>query len=239
MYAHLRTAVVAGTAALSLVLAPGRPAAADALGESQLREALLDAVDFPAGWAGDSERSAAERGFGVPRPAEPACGELFDSTADPAARAGFARSRGGPFLTTVAAAHEGPAAAGRALAAVRHAVDGACATFRAQERAGESLVTVSYEAAVLDAGRLGDESVAVRYQRRPAGQGQAATPVVADLVVARVGAHTVRVAQAGYEGDRDDGAMEAIAERAVAKLRDVAEGRTPAPPPDQPGTTEL
>ncbi|MDT0443971.1 hypothetical protein [Streptomyces johnsoniae] len=237
MYAHLRTAVVAGAAALSLGLAPGQPAAADVLGERQLREALLDAVDLPAGWAGDSERSAAERGFGVPRPAEPACGGLFDSTADTAARAGFARTRSGPFVTTVAAAHGDEAAAGRVLAAVEGAVRGACATVHTQERAGEGTVTVSYDAAALDAERLGDESVAVRYQRRPSGPG-AATPVVADLVVVRVGAHTVRVAQAGRE-DEGTEEMAAIAERAAEKLRQVAEGRTPAPPPDQPGTTDL
>ncbi|WP_159001452.1 hypothetical protein [Streptomyces sp. SBT349] len=237
MYSHLRTAVVAGIAALSLALAPGRPLAADALSERQLREALLDAVDLPAGWASDSEQSAAKRGFGVPRPDEPDCGELFDTTTDPAARAGFARTRSGPFLTTVAAAHQNEDRARRSLAAAREAVDGACATFHAEEGPEGGDVRVAYEAERLDADSLGEESLAVRFHRRLDGE-SATTPVVADVVIARVGAQTVRVAQAGRDG-ADSGDLAAFAERAVEKLEEVASGRSADPLPDQPGTTEL
>ncbi|MDT0345274.1 hypothetical protein [Streptomyces litchfieldiae] len=238
MYAHLRTAAIASIAALSLALAPGRPAVADALSEQQLREALLDAVDFPEGWASDSERSAAERGFGVPRPTEPACDGLFDSERDGAVRAGFARTRSGPFVTTVAAAHRDDAAAHGDLAAVREAVEDDCATVRTLEGPEGGGVMVAYDAELLEtADQLGDESVAIRFHRRVEGE-TTATPVVTDLVIARVGAQTVRIAQAGRD-DESTGSVSGIAERAVEKLRQVAAGGTPAPRPDQPGTTEL
>ncbi|WP_147437636.1 hypothetical protein [Streptomyces radicis] len=237
MDTHLRTAVVAGIAMLSLALAPGRPLASDALSEQQLREALLDAVDFPAGWASDSERSAARRGFGVPDPSESRCRELFDTDAKTAARAGFARTRSGPFVTTVAAAHRDTDRARRSLDALRDAVDGACRTFHATEGGGER---VAYDAERLDAasvGELGEEALAVRFQRRVEGE-SATAPVVADVVIARVGAHTVRVAQAGRD-DSGSGDIVAFAERAVEKLEEVAAGRTAVPRPDQPGTTDL
>ncbi|MDT0307456.1 hypothetical protein RM780_10830 [Streptomyces sp. DSM 44917] len=236
---------VTGVAALSLVLVPGQPAAADSLSEAQLREALLDAVDFPEGWAADSERSARERGFGVPEPTEPDCSGLFGSPPEDGgdegtAWAGFARTRSGPFVTTVATAHADAAAARSAVESAREALDGACATIHTREGAGERGVTVAYDAAALElkqAASFGEEAVAVRFQRRLDGE-VATTPVVADLVIARVGAQTVRIAQAGRD-DGSTGEVTEIAERAVEKLRQVAEGRTPAPSPDQPGTTDL
>ncbi|WP_059013436.1 hypothetical protein [Streptomyces specialis] len=251
MHAHhlrtLWTALAVGLSVLSLALAPGRPAAGEALSEHQLREALLDAVDFPEGWAGDSEKNAEKRGFGVPRPTEPACDGLFDidggdgaddsdSDSDGVVRAGFAKSRSGPFVTTVAAAHPDAGAAGGDLDDVRAALD-ECATFHTPEGPADKAVSVAYDAAPLETGRLGEESLAVRFHRRIDGE-TASTPVVADLVIVRVGAQILRVAQAG----RDDGALgdvEKIAERAVEKLEGVAAGRVPAPPPDQPGTTDL
>jgi hypothetical protein len=237
MDSHLRTVALTGIAALSLALAPGQPAAADGLSEQQLRQALLDAVDFPQGWASDSERSAAERGFGVPRPTEPACRGLFDSERDTAARAGFARTRSGPFLTTVAAAHPDEAAAGRDLAAARSAAEGECATVRTLEGPQGRSVPVAYDIAPLDMKRLGDESVAFRFHRRVEGE-TSAIPVITDVVIVRVGAGTVRIAQAGRD-DEGTGEVTGIAERAAEKLGQVADGGTPAPPPDQPGTTEL
>lgn len=254
MYAHhlrtLRTAVVAGLAVLSLALAPGRPTAGEALSEHQLHEALLDAVDFPEGWAGDSEESAEKRGFGVPRPTEPACDGLFDFSEgegegeggsdgdgdDTVARAGFAKTRSGPFVTTVAAAHRDAGAAGDDLDAFRAALD-ECATLHTPEGPADKAVSVAYDAAPLEVRRLGEESVAVRFHRRLDGE-SATTPVVADLVIVRVGAQTLRVAQAGRD-DGDTGDVEKIADRAVEKLEQVAAGRVPAPPADQPGTTEL
>ncbi|MGK5534026.1 hypothetical protein [Streptomyces sp. URMC 129] len=234
----LRTALVAGLAVLSLALAPGRPVAGDALSEHQLREALLDAVDFPEGWASDSEESAEKRGFGVPRPSEPACDGLFDvgGDDDDVARAGFAKTRSGPFVTTVAAAHQDAGAAGGDMDDVRAALD-ECATLHTPEGPADKAVSVAYDAAPLDVKRLGEESVAVRFHRRLDGE-TAITPVVADLVVVRVGAQTLRVAQAGRD-DGGTGDVEKIAERAVEKLEEVAAGRVPAPRPDQPGTTDL
>ncbi|UED86531.1 hypothetical protein [Streptomyces profundus] len=237
MNPHLRTVTVAGLAALSLGLAPGQPAASDGLGESQLREALLDPVDFPEGWASDSEEAAAERGFGVPRPSENGCRELFDSGADGSQRAGFAKSATGPFVTTVVTAHDGEEAARAALAGFRAMAD-ECGTFHAEEGPADGAITVAYDEEPRgDPERLGDECGALRYNRRLDGE-TAGTPVVAEVVTARVGAHTIRVAQAGREG-RDTGDVNGIAERAVDKLTEVIEGNTPKPRTDQPGVTRL
>lgn len=210
---------------------------------SLLRQALLDATDFPQGWASDSWRAAGERGIGVPRPEEPACRGLFDSRAAISARAGFARTPTGPFVTTVATAHGGDALARRALDAFQ-AVAEKCATFHTREGPRGETVTVAYEAAEPDprlAGLDGEPAVehaALRYRRQPA-DGADSTAVVADVLIARVGAHTVRVAQAGRDDDGGTGSLAELAARAVAKLRQVAAGATPSPPPRQPGTTEL
>ncbi|WP_062205024.1 hypothetical protein [Streptomyces sp. NBRC 109706] len=237
MNPHLRTVTVAGLAALSLGLAPGQPAASDALGESQLRAALLDPVDFPEGWASDSEEAAAERGFGVPRPSENGCRELFDSGADGSQRAGFAKSATGPFVTTVVTAHDSEGAAGTALSAFR-ATAAECGTFHAEEGPAEGAVTVAYDEEPRDDPEaLGDECGAQRYNRRLDGE-TAGTPVIVEVVIARVGAHTIRVAQAGREGP-DTGSVTRIAERAIDKLTEVIEGNTPQPRTDQPGTTRL
>ncbi|MDT0270766.1 hypothetical protein RM844_31305 [Streptomyces sp. DSM 44915] len=237
MNAHLRTVTVAGLVTLSLALAPGQPAAADALGESQLKAALLDPLDFPEGWASDSEEAAAERGFGVPEPAENACGELFDSSADEAQRAGFAKTQTGPFVTTVATAHGDTAAARHALDAFRAAAD-ACDTFHTEEGPAGDQTTVAYDQEPSgDPRALGDESAAARYQRR-LGDPDTGPSVLVEVVIARVGPHLVRVAQAGRE-EPDADPLTAIADRAVAKLTEAARGGTPAPHPDQPGTTEL
>ncbi|WP_147472709.1 hypothetical protein [Streptomyces triticirhizae] len=237
MNAHLRTVMIAGLATLSLGLAPGQPAASDTLGESQLKEALLDPVDFPEGWASDSEEAAEERGFGVPRPSEGDCRELFDSEADGTQRAGFAKTQTGPFVTTAATAHDSTGDARAALAEFRAAAE-RCDTFHTEEGPGENAVTVAYDEEPRgDPEGLGDESAALRYNRRLDGE-NAGTPVLVEVVIARVGPHLVRVAQAGRE-DPDTGSLTAIAERAVTKLTEVARGDTPAPRPDQPGTTRL
>lgn len=236
MYSHLRTAVVAGVALAATALLPGRPVAADALSEKELRVALLDAVDFPEGWASDSARSARERGFGVPEPTERDCRELFDSAEETKARAGFAKTRSGPFVTTVVAAHEDEGAARRALDGLREAT-AECATIHTREGTSGG-ATVAYEATTLDVDRLGEDSTAIRFSRRAPEGETGDTRVVADLVVARVGAHLVRVAQAGRD-DKGTGDVSDIAETAVRKLEDVCEGRSPAPRRDQPGTTDL
>src|SRR5690606_38563688 len=69
MHWQLRMAIGAAGAAL-LLPAAGAGASAGALDESELRQALLDHMDYPAEWAGDTEEAAAERGIGVPEPAE-------------------------------------------------------------------------------------------------------------------------------------------------------------------------
>jgi hypothetical protein len=239
MYSHLCAvawrAAVAGAVAWS-ALAPA--AAAEPLSERQLRAALLDTVDLPEGWAEDSARSARQRGVGVPAPVEKGCRALFDVAADDAGtqRAGFARTRAGPFLTTVVTAHDDAGAARGEMAAFRDAA-GACGTFHAKE--GET--KVAYTAAdAPDApdGREPDaETVTVRYERG-ARDGERDPRVVADVVIARVGEHTVRVAQAGRD---DSGAADVtgLARRAVEKLQAVCDGRHPAPRPGQPGTTDL
>lgn len=237
MNAHLRTVTVAGLAALSLALAPGQPAASDTLGESQLREALLDPVDFPEGWASDSEEAAEERGFGVPEPSERGCRELFDSSAEGTQRAGFAKTQTGPFVTTVATAHASTGEARAALAEFRAAAE-RCDTFHTREGPGDRAVTVAYDEEPRgDPEALGEEAAALRFNRRLDGE-SVGTPVLVEVVIARVGPHLVRVAQAGRE-DRDTGSLTAIAERAVGKLTEVVRGDTPTPRPDQPGTTRL
>ncbi|SOD64456.1 hypothetical protein SAMN06297387_11722 [Streptomyces zhaozhouensis] len=237
MNAHLRTVTVAGLATLSLALAPGQPAAADSLGEARLREALLDPVDFPEGWASDSEEAAEKRGFGVPEPSERGCRELFDSSVDGSQSAGFAKTETGPFVTTTATDH-GSAGEARAALAEFRAAAGRCETFHADEGPAGNAVTVAYEAQPGEApGGLGDESTALRYRRSLDGEG-AGTPVRVEVVVARVGPHLVRVAQAGRDANDED-ELAPLAERAVAKLAEVASGGTPAPSPDQPGTTRL
>jgi hypothetical protein len=219
------------------------------LSERGLRAALLDHMDFPAGWASDSPRTAARRGIGVPRPEETACRRLFDSGEDTAARAGFARTETGPFVTTVAAAHDTPAGARRAVAAFRETAGADCATFHTREGPSGNSVTVSYEAGEPGAmrpelERLGEDArdtedaAALRFHRRLAGGGSAGTPVIAEVVIVRVGTHTVRVAQAGRD-DAGTGSVAAIAARAVEKLEQVCAGHTPTPDPHQPGTTEL
>ncbi|GAA3853498.1 hypothetical protein [Streptomyces sedi] len=240
MNAHLRTVTVAGFATLSLALAPGQPAADDSLGEARLREALLDAVDFPEGWASDSEEAAERRGFGVPEPSERRCRELFDSSVDGSQSAGFAKTETGPFVTTTATDHGSTGEARAALAEFRAAA-GRCETFHADEGPAGNAVTVAYEAQPGETpGGLGDESTALSYRRSLDGEG-AGTPVRLEVVVARVGPHLVRVAQAGRDaGDAaEEGELAPMAERAVAKLAEVAGGGTPAPSPDQPGTTRL
>ncbi|MGP4111052.1 hypothetical protein ACTWP5_09080 [Streptomyces sp. 4N509B] len=221
---------------------PAEESEGQPLTERELRAALLDHMDFPAGWASDSPRAADRRGIGVPRPEETDCRELFDGEEETAARAGFARSQTGPFITTVAAAHEDVEAARGAVADVRDAASGPCGTFRAREGPEGSDVTVAYEAGRpnelgSELERLtatGHDSAALRYHRRE-GDG---TPIIADVVIVRVGTHTVRVAQAGRD-DAGTGSVAEIAGRAVEKLEEVHAGRLPAPDPNQPGTTEL
>ncbi|MFR9723217.1 hypothetical protein ACL02R_07570 [Streptomyces sp. MS19] len=241
MYTHLRAAAVTGVALLGLTLLPADPSVGtDVLPERRLRTALLDTMDFPEGWAGDSARSAKERGFGVPRPQERSCRALFDSSEETAARAGFAKSESGPFVTTVLAAHESEDAAHAAVAAfARTAAE--CRTFHTREGPGRGTVTVAYDGADEADGpgvrSLGEESAALRFERRVEGA-RDRTPVVADVVIARVGAQVLRVAQAGRD-DRGTDSLAPIADRAVEKLEQVAGGEDPAPPPDQPGTTRL
>jgi hypothetical protein len=220
------------------------------LGERGLRAALLDHMDFPAGWASDSRRTAARRGIGVPQPEEPACRELFESRETTTARAGFARTQTGPFVITVAAAHPGPADARRAVASFRETAATDCATFHTREGPEGNSITVAYEAGEPaemepELERLGEDVeprhpqdiAALRYHRRLEG-GSGGTPVIAEVIIVRVGAHTVRVAQTGRD-DAGTGSVAAIAARAVEKLEQVCDGRTPTPEPHQPGTTEL
>ena len=62
-----------------------------------------------------------------------------------------------------------------------------------------------------------------------------APEVVADAVLVRIGEHTVLVAQAGRDDSGTD-SVRPLVDRAVEKLREVAEGGSPAPSTDQPGT---
>ncbi|RKN45660.1 hypothetical protein D7294_04095 [Streptomyces hoynatensis] len=229
-------AAVGGLAVLGFAVAPGLPLSSDTLSDQQLRAALLDPVDFPEGWASDSERSARQRGFGVPKPTEDSCGQLFDSEEDTTAKAGFARTRSGPFVTTVLASHEDPEEARGEFAQFRAQAQ-KCRTIHTREGPRGSARPVAYQASGLDVKKLGEESTAVRFERR--GEAGAHTgEVVAEVVIARVGAHLVRVAQAG----REDGAtedVESIADRAVDKLEQVCDGHMPTPSPNQPGTTDL
>lgn len=234
MHWQLRMAIGAAGAAL-LLPAAGAGASAGALDESELRQALLDHMDFPAEWAGDTEEAAAERGIGVPEPAERSCRNLVDSSAPATARAGFARTYTGPFVTTTAAAHRDESRARQAVADFRAAAED-CTAFHAQEGGGEEAVVVRYELADGDpvaADALGDETAAVRFHRVQ--EGPQAPPVIAEAVLVRIGGHTVLVAQAGRD-DHGTGEVEPLAARAAEKLREVTEGRTPAPDTDQPGT---
>ncbi|MEO3751291.1 hypothetical protein [Streptomyces sp. B6B3] len=224
------------------------PVGTHALDEQGLRGALLDPMDFPAGWASDSRKAAEQRGIGVPRPQEAACGELFESGEEITARAGFARTQSGPFVTTVAAVHESPADAARAVAAFRETVAEDCDTFHDSEGPAADPLTVAYRLGEPDAletelERLGEadaDSAALRYHRKaPEGAAEVGgTAVIADVMIVRVGTHTVRVTQAGRD-DAGTGSVAEIAARAVDKLQEVCAGQTPTPDPDQPGTTEL
>ncbi|MBL1067756.1 hypothetical protein [Streptomyces sp. 7-21] len=255
MHADIRktlpTVLAAALAALCGLAGPAAPPAGAAgphrgdepVTDRRLRDALLDAVDFPAGWASESPESAHKRGTGVPLPEEDACRRLFDHDGKArAARAAFARTRTGPFVTTVVTGYDEPADARRALRAFREAAR-ECDTFHAEEGPADSSATVTYEAAQREASgvlsgaaELGEESAAVRYERKR--EGQATTPVLADAVIVRVGSYLVRVAQTGPDGP-EAGGLADIAERAVEKLEQVTRGATPSPDPDQPGTTKL
>lgn len=253
----LSSAVPAADPAAPARQQAGRAPGEEGLSERELRVALLDHMDFPVGWASDSPRAADRRGVGVPRPEETPCRALFagggeDDTAEEATRvrAGFARTQSGPFVTTVATTHPDRAAARRAVAELRDAARGPCHVFHAREGPKGSAVTVAYEADRPDALRpeldriqrlerlsAGDQdSAALRFHRRADDGGGA--PVVADVVVVRIGVHTVRVAQAGRD-DASTGSVAEIAARAVEKLAEVCAGRTPTPEPNQPGTTDL
>lgn len=257
----IRTVAVAVLAVLGLLAGAsnstgpgaGPAGAAEPLEKAVLRAALLDHLDFPAGWASDSRRAAAERGFGVPQPLERECRALFDSGQAVSVRAGFARTETGPFVTTVAAAHRDPAAARRAVAAFREQAGTRCATFHDREGPKGDAATVAYEvdrprAMEPELDRLGQgtrDSAALRYHRQLTGGSDSAdspavagSAIVAEVMIVRVGAHTVRVAQAGRD-DAGTGSLAAIAERAVEKLELVCAGRTPTPQPRQPGTTDL
>lgn len=199
-----------------------------ALDERGLRTALLDVTDFPTGWAADTEKAAEERDRGIPQPQEGSCRALFDTRGKPSAEAtaGFLRSRFGPFVSTTDAAYDGERAAGSALSSFREAV-GDCPRFRASQDGS----TTTYVGTPLDLPALGDGSKAVRYQDRDSGSR-------VDVVLVRVGSNTALVAQAGRK-DMDLGSVKPLAERAVRKLQQVAEGSTPAPDSSQPGATEL
>lgn len=231
---HLRMAV--GVAAAALLLpAAGPTASAEAMDERQLRQALLDHMDFPAEWAVDSERAAAERGIGVPLPEERSCRVLFQSGAKHSETAAFARSISGPFVTTTAAGHRTAGQAQRAVADFREAAE-RCAAFRTEEGAGtETALTVVYESAEADPelrGGLGDEAAAVRFERVQ--EAPEAPEVLAEAVLVRVGEHTVLVAQAGRD-DQDTGSLRPLIDQAVEKLEEVAAGRTPSPAVDHEG----
>lgn len=223
------------TSAASVVAGP------QVLDEEGLRAALLDHTDFPMGWAGDSDEQAERRGIGVPRPTEDGCRELFEPAAgEPAVvRAGFARTHTGPFVVTVAAAHGDEAGARAAMEGFARAA-GQCATFHAEEGPEQNSATVSYTAeestSGTDGAGLGEDAAVLRFERE-AGDAEEAG-IVAEVVIARIGAHTVRIAQAGRD-DAAAGGLGELAERAVEKLRQVTDGHTPRPQPDQPGTTEL
>lgn len=218
------------------LLALGVPsAAAEPLDERGLRQALLEVTDFPPGWATDSDKTAERRGIGVPSPVEDHCRELFESASGLAARAQFARSSSGPFVTTSTEAHAGPEQAREVLEDLREAA-GECESFRAREGTGRHAVMVGYEAEELEMKGLGDDSVAVRFHRVL--EGEATTPVVADVVISRVGSHTVRVAQAGRE-DVESERVEPLAVRAVERLQQVLDGIVPTPAPDQPDSVDL
>ncbi|MDB1088227.1 hypothetical protein PJ985_11700 [Streptomyces sp. ACA25] len=239
MHWHSRmrlTALAAGAALLLPATAP--PASAAPVDEAGLREALLDQVDLPPGWAADSEQAAAERGIGVPTPREQACLPLFLDAAESVearARADFARTPSGPFLVTTAASHDSEAAARAAVEAFTEATR-ECRTFQTEEGVEEYTVTIVYRATDLDVEGLGDESTAIRFHRQPETPDD--PPVITDVVLVRVGEHTVRVAQAGRDDPGTEN-IEPLAERAAEKLREVSEGRTPLPPADQPGAVDL
>lgn len=233
---HLRGAArptVAVAFAVAL-LASGTPAAG-ALDEARLREALLAHTDLPPGWASDSERAAKKRGLGVPEPEDGDCRAVFNGDADAHARAGFARTPSGPFLTTTTATHGDADAARKAVAEFRAAARD-CDGFRAREGPEDDETVVRHRSAKLTVNGLGDGSAAARFQRAPASDDE--PPLVTDVVLVRVGEHTVRVAQTGAD-DPATGSAKQLAKRAAKKLAEVADGRAPTPAPDQPGTTDL
>lgn len=234
MYAITRTLVVPAVATVGLLVS-GPPVVAQTLDEDGLQEALLNAVDFPAGWAEESEEAVTERGLGVPQPKERDCRELFEGSADELARAGFARSHTGPFVTTTAAAHGDVDEAKDALAAAEVAAED-CTMFHTEEGPAGASVRVAYESAPLEVDELGDGQVALSFHRSQ--DEDASTPVTAEVVVVRVDSHLVRVAQAA-RADMDAGSVEKVAERAVEKIRQVAKGDTPVPPGDSSDATEL
>lgn len=252
MHPHLRRA--AATAITLGLLGAGAAHPGDRDADRRVRDALLDAVDLPVGWASDSEREARRRGVGVPQPQEDDCRGIFDSgdsgdsggsggsASAKAARAGFARTGTGPFVTTVVTGYEDTGDARRAVDAFRTAAR-ECDAFHDEEGPSGDSVTVAYEArrarevdGLKDIRSLGEDSAAVRFDRRL--EGQVIVPVLAEAVIVRVGAHVVRVAQAGRD-DPGTGSIAPIARRAAEKLAQVARGVTPTPEADQPGTTDL
>ncbi|WP_130797136.1 hypothetical protein [Streptomyces otsuchiensis] len=231
--------VVIGAAGAALLLpAAGSSASADALDEDELRQALLDHMDFPEDWAVDSAEAEQQRGIGVPTPQDEACGGLFDSSAPTTASTGFARSFSGPFVTTTAAGHGGEEEARAAMEDFRRAGE-ECDSFESVEGAGHgpSELTVVYRSGEADTvtmdDSVADEVASVRFEREQ--ESEQAPEVLAEAALVRVGEHTVMVAQAGRD-DPGTGDLKPMVERAVEKLQDVADGRTPEPPSGISGT---
>ncbi|MGD9482950.1 hypothetical protein WDH52_06745 [Streptomyces sp. TRM70308] len=212
------------------------------LDAGQLRLAVLSLADLPAGWVSDSDTAARERGTGVPRPPRGPCREVFrDARGGAEARARFARTEVGPFLVTRAGSHPSAADAADAVAAFRAAVR-QCPGFRLvghSDAAGpDAAGPARFRAEPVRDPGLGQESAAARFVRGGFG-GEPDT--VAEVVYVRVGAHTVHLARSGHadHGSPAHADLTRLARTAVAKLREVASGRTPEPAESFPGATRL
>ncbi|MBW1598325.1 hypothetical protein [Streptomyces sp. JJ38] len=215
---------------------PGTPGlAAGPLSEERLRLAVLSLADLPAGWAADTPDAARRRGIGVPEPAEGPCRALFRDPPGTGGLARFARTEVGPFVVARTGTHAGVDDARNALASFRAAA-GQCPAFPVTEGPDAGGREVMYHAETLDAPRLGDESVVVRFVRTESGS--RAGTVVSEAVYARLGAHTVHLARAGRE-DSDARGIVPLARLALEKLRTVAAGGTPSPAGSFPGATRL
>lgn len=211
-----------------------RQARATQLDEEELELALLDLNDLPTGWAADTARAAEERGIGVPEPDARPCRHVFDQQADERAENRFARTEAGPFVITRTGSYQDAEKADAAMSAFQAAAK-ECEGFRAEEGPEGDTTRVGYRAKRLTMPELGDETVALRFERE--GPGDEETTVLVDVVHVRVGAAGIHLAQAGIDEEATD--VEPLVRRAVDKLSEVAADGTPEPTRSFPDVTDL